>query len=68
MSTNPDISKVGLDHEFQFAYLKVTAHPVRHPERSEGSPDDGTVPIPEIPHCVRDDVTCRQLHLIANRV
>jgi hypothetical protein len=35
---------------------QVTAHPIRHPERSEGSPESGSVLITEIPHCVRDDV------------
>jgi hypothetical protein len=29
---------------------------IRHPERSEGSPESGSVPITEIPHYVRDDV------------
>jgi hypothetical protein len=27
----------------------------RHPEQREGSPEHGTLPIPETPHVVRDD-------------
>jgi hypothetical protein len=27
----------------------------RHPEQREGSPEHGTLPIPEIPHVVRDN-------------
>ena len=37
--------------------MLVTAHyPLRHPERSEGSPDLAPSLLLEIPHCVRDDV------------
>jgi hypothetical protein len=36
--------------------------PTRHLERSEGSSEFGSVPITEIPHCVRDDVRSGQLY------
>ncbi|CDZ75777.1 hypothetical protein BN59_00035 [Legionella massiliensis] len=42
-------------------------HPkARHPERSEGSPECGTVLIPEILRCALDDVMLRQGHNITN--
>jgi hypothetical protein len=28
---------------------------VRHPEQREGSPEHGALPIPKLPHVVRDD-------------